>query len=302
MLQLSNGLIRLRIKAGRMFDQFKESIKVKSYTLRFNILSIFVMLLIISMTSLIALMYVRATNNITFFAFDLMKQISTNAFVNIDTEFNDIEVKNKAVAKVIASGVISLDIANNQEMVRYARHILEHEGSLFPILKKFFWADEKGNVVFARKMKDGGIETEIIYHMNNKTYHRYIYKNQLNDTYKIVDAPETNYNPTTRYWYIQAVQSKKTTWIDIYNYYFTQDLGISVVTPVISKDDKILGVIKFDIGVEFIRKLVEDIKFSKNSVVFIVSKAGKLIAYPKVVQYKNKEIMNIHQSKIVHGL
>lgn len=280
-----------------MLNRLIEFIKVKSYTLRFSILSIFVILLIISMTSLIWLMYVRATNNMIFFAFDLMKQISSNVFSNIDKEFNDIEQKNKAVAKVINSGVIDLhtNVLSNQEMVRYANHVLENEGSLFPILKNFFWADQYGNIVLAGKSKTGSIRTETIYHINNKTYHNYFEKIPLSDVFKITEAPPTNYDPRLRPWYIEAVKNRKTNWIDVYHYYFSNALGVSVVTPVISKDKKIIGVIKFDIGLEHIRKLIENIKFSRNGVIFIITKAGKLLAFPYLVQYKNKDIMNIHQ-------
>lgn len=278
-----------------MFNQFKEFIQLKSYTLRFSILSIFVILLIISMTSLIWLMYVRATNNITFFAFDLMKQVSTNVFTNIDHEFDAVEKKNKSAAIVLSSDVIDLNVIKNNEIYSYANHILENEGPLFPLLKNLVWVDPKGNVVIANKKKDGSIGLEEIYYYKNTTYHHFIYKNSLTNTFKLVDAPSTNYDPMKRPWYIETIKNRKTTWLDVYHYYFTHELGISVVTPAISKDGKILGMIKFDIGLEFIRKLIEDVKFSPHGVIFIVTKSGKLIAYPHIIQYKNKEVMNIHQ-------
>jgi len=278
-----------------MFNQIKAYFKLKSYTLRFSILSIFVMLLIISMTSLIWLMYVRTTNNITYFAFDLMKQISRSVFTNIDHEFDAVEKKNQSAALVLRSDVIDLNITNNTEIFNYAIHILENEGSLFPLLNNIVWTDQNGNVIIASKQKDGTITLEEIYQYNNKKYHHFIYRNTLNNTFKIVDAPPVNYNVKTRPWYIAALKNKKTTWLDVYRYYFTQELGISVVTPVITKDEKIVGVIKFDIGIEFIRKLIEDVKFSKNGIIFIVSKSGKLIAYPNIVQYKNNNVMDIHQ-------
>lgn len=278
-----------------MFNQLKNFIRLKTYTLRFSILTIFVTFLSIAMISLIGLMYIRASNNITSFAFDMMKQISSNVFSTIDNAFNSIEYKNKSVAKVIASGVIDLNTSDNEEMIQYANNVLEDESNLFPILRKFVWGDNKGNFIIASKEPNGMIVLETVYHANNKTYHRVIYKNSLNDTFKIVEKPEKNINLANILWYSEAIKQRKTIWVDVYQYYFSRELGISVATPVITKDNVLLGVIKFDASLEFLRKLVENATFSKNGVVFIVTKSNKLIAFPHVIQDKNSTLMDIHQ-------
>ena len=42
------------------------------------------------------------------------------------------------------------------------------------------------------------------------------------------------------------------------------------------------------------RKLVESIYLSKHSVIFLVSNDGKIIAFPTISQYQNKDLMHIH--------
>ncbi len=278
-----------------MLSKLREFIKSRTYTLRFSILSIFVIFLSISMLSLIGLMYIKATTNITTFAFDMMKQISSRILHDINQDFTNIELENKSAADIIESGVVDLNASNNEEMLKYANIILHDEGPLLHILKKFAWVDKNNNVVLASKDPNGSITLELVYHANNKIHHHYIYQHPTGKVFKIVDHPEAVINFTIRPWYSAAIKNKKTTWVDVYKYYFSRELGISVATPVISEHGDILGVIKFDISLEFLRKLVEDARFSKNGVVFIVTQSNNLIAFPHIIQDKNNVIMNIHQ-------
>ena len=95
-----------------------------------------------------------------------------------------------------------------------------------------------------------------------------------------------------RPWYIAAKNAGKTIWTDVF---INKEgfLNISVATPIYKKN-KLYGVYALDIRLDFLRHFIESIKVSKNSLIYIVTRQGKIVAFPNLEQFRHDELMDIH--------
>lgn len=274
-----------------MLDFLIQRSKKFVVTLRFSILAIFVTLFILSMVVLITVTHVRFVQSIARLSFSLMQQASSNAFNQIQNALQNAEVKSRSTAQLIKLGIV--DPNNETELSSFIANLMKNEISLFPSVKSIFWGDVSGNFTMAERISNGDIQLEIIHRTKTPLTHTFITMNSLGKILQVTHSNDFTYDPRNRPWFLAAKAAKKTVWLEVYQYRVTGFLGTSVATPVLNSDGNLVGVVNLQLRLDKLRNLVEQTKISEHSVVFILSNKGKLIAFPRLVQFNRQSLFNI---------
>ncbi len=269
-----------------------KKLKPSGVTLRFSILSIFIILFLLSMLSLILLTHIRFTQSMTTLAFDLMDNASASIFQQIYDEIKDVEVKSNATAELIKSGVINPE--DKPKFVAYTVNLLQQEMEIFPIVQSIIWGDEFGNFIMANRQDNGSIYSEIIDRASTPPTRTFIDRDIFGNLIRTSHSTDLSYDPRSRVWYTSAKKSGNATWLDIYPYGLTGFLGTSVSTPAYNAQKQLIGVITFNVRLDYLLHLVENTHFSQHGLIYIIDQDGKLVAFPGISQHKNKTLMSIH--------
>ncbi len=278
-----------------MFDFLIQWSRKVMVTLRFSILTIFVTLFVLSMLVLITISHIRFVQSMERLSFVLMQQASTNAFNQIQNRIQNAEMKSRSVAQLIKLSVV--DFRNDTELVSYTVNFMKNEIGLFSGIQAIAWGDVLGDFVMAEKKQDGKIQSEIIERSKKPPYHTSILQDANGKIIQSKSTADFSYDPRKRPWYIAAETAKKPVWLGIYFYQLTGHQGTGVSTPVFKNDGSLLGVVNLQIRLDNLQHLVERIKVSAHSVVFIISEKGKLIAFPKLDLLNRPTLLNIKDLK-----
>ncbi|MGH1352678.1 MAG: cache domain-containing protein [Methyloligellaceae bacterium] len=87
-----------------------------------------------------------------------------------------------------------------------------------------------------------------------------------------------HFDSRTRPWFKKAVLHKGPIWTEVYPFFLEKTLGITAARPLYGKDGQFLGVISTDILLSTFHSVLEELKPTDLSELFIVEKDGTLIA------------------------
>ncbi|HSW94486.1 MAG TPA: adenylate/guanylate cyclase domain-containing protein [Gammaproteobacteria bacterium] len=262
-----------------MLKFLKRRLKTWMVTLRFSILSIFVALFISSILTLITITHVRFVDSMERLSFSLMQQASTTAFNQVQNLVRNAELKSYTVAQLITLGVVNFQ--NDAELFSYMTHFIKNEIGQHSGIQVIAWGDASGSFIMSERKENGTIYSEIIERDKKPPYHKSFTQNIEGKVIAQTSTNDFSYDPRNRPWYIAAMTVKKPIWLGVYYYILTGHQGSGVSTPVFDKNGKLQGVVTFQIRLDNLQRLVERTQVSKNSLVFIVSTEGKVIAFPK---------------------
>jgi len=119
---------------------------------------------------------------------------------------------------------------------------------------------------------------------NPDVMHAYVgTKNKDMYIYPNVDLPE-GFDPTSRPWYQDAVNTKKVTWTSPYIDSGTGKLVVSVASPVYNKKNHgdFVGVLALDISLEKLTELVNSIKIGQEGNASLVDANGNILIHPTI--------------------
>lgn len=278
-----------------MFNFLSQRFKTWMVTLRFSILSIFVVLFVASILTLITITHVRFVDSMKRLSFSLMQQASTTAFNQVQNLVKNAELKSYTVAQLITLGVVNFQ--NDAELFSYMTHFIKNEIGQHSGIQTIAWGDASGNFIMSERKENGTIYSEIIDHDKKPPYHKSFTQNAEGKIIAQTSSNDFSYDPRKRPWYTAAVNATKPIWLGVYYYILTGHQGSGVSTPVFNKHGKLQGVVTFQIRLDNLERLVERVKVSKNSLVFIISAQGKVIAFPKENLLDRKELFNVSELK-----
>lgn len=249
-----------------MIRYFYERTKHILVTLRFSILSIFISLFALSMLTLMGFTYQRALFTMSYVALKLMHQASTMVLFEVQNELNHAAAVSQLSAKLIGSGIVQP--AHISELQHY-------ESSLLPPSSKNISENPASHFILVPEENN----------KNSPLIQRYVDNNSHHLTSKHDD-------PYQRPWYIAAKKAGETVWTDVFinQYGF---LNISVATPVY-KNKELYGVYALDMRLDFLRHFIENINVTKHAIIYIVTRQGKIIAFPQLEQFRNNNLLDIH--------
>ena len=133
---------------------------------------------------------------------------------------------------------------------------------------------ETGKYIGA-KMRD---DQSIIIELANSTKDLQTWETNAEAELLKPSGTKQNYEPRIRPWYQSAVAAKQPVWSDIYVYFVTKTLGISINQPVYDNQGHLLAVTSIDLSLLDISNFLKRLKIGKTGKTFIMERSGTLIA------------------------
>lgn len=96
--------------------------------------------------------------------------------------------------------------------------------------------------------------------------------------YPELELPE-DYDPTSRIWYTNAIETKKFTWSEPYIDALSNAAIISLSVPVY-KDNELLGVMSVDLKFDSMIQEIKDTKLGSGGYIYITDQNGTIIMHP----------------------
>ncbi|MBP7283652.1 MAG: Cache 3/Cache 2 fusion domain-containing protein [Leptospiraceae bacterium] len=278
--QKKSGFIN---KAIKKFNQ--SSFEIIFFSLTF---------LVLSVMAVTAFSYYKNSRAILSLTEDLIDQIN-NRVIQKTTSYLFTAVDMTELSSKVA-GEGSKTLLDNPGLNSLMINIL----ILHPQLTMFNIGNERGDFLQQKRMNDGTIATKTIDRSKKEPIVKWKYRNDIGQIIK-EEITQEKYDPRERPWYIGAKEKytsdekKKLFWSDVYIFNTGKIPGITASAPVLA-DGKLMGIFGLDIPLieisnflEDLRKEIQDKKFGKTAIAFIVNSKGDLVAYPDVTQPMIKE-------------
>jgi len=278
-----------------MPDPITKKSKYRTFSLRFFILFIFTISTIVILGTFWFVAHSRFLSKMTKISYELMETASTSAYNQILNQMKNTETVCKSAAYLFQQNVIDHNSIN--EMVIFTSNIFLKETTLFPSVYSVFWGGKNGTFVMAEREDDGSITSEIINRYVSPPIRTIIFRKPDGQIKNFTTSNDLTFDPRISSWYEAVEKTKKTVWLDVYPYRYTGHLSISVSSPVFNNINELEGVINLTVRLDYLRRLIEQTTISDNGVLFIVTKSGKLVAYPHFTQYRNSSLADIHTLK-----
>jgi adenylate cyclase len=280
-----------------MFRQLKELIRQGVVTFRFSILSIFSTMFLISVLLLIAITYYAFAATISYATFKMMQDASDSVNQKIIGQIEGAISLTKYSASLIQSNIIPY--RDLDKMRDNLDNIISVGAKNISSVNSAIWVDEAGTFIVAHKFGDNGQRTiELINRYQKPVSRTIITQNLQGKTTSQVLTNNITVDQRTRPWYISTKQAMKPIVTDFfqYNYFDYKVQGIDVTAPVTNNKGELIGVLGLYMRIDRLQHLLEKISVSPNSVIFIATNSGEVLAYPHLNQY-NKSLLNINQLK-----
>ena len=131
-----------------------------------------------------------------------------------------------------------------------------------PEYTNFYFGDEKGTFVMAKRMPDGTLSFRFLFHQGGAIQSSWFHKNpQWKDQFPESEtlSEETGYDPRKRPWYQAARAGRKAVWTDVYVFASDGQPGITCSVPTLDKDGKLSGVLGIDMNVASLSQFMNQI-------------------------------------------
>lgn len=179
----------------------------------------------------------------------LVTQINANA-----VQFNTIDLQNAAILE---------------------RHLWQ-QMRVFDSLQPIAFGSEQGTIHSVDRMSDGSLVIRVIDASTNGQYHTYSVDQQGNRD-RLLQV-STTFDPRTRPWYVEAVQTGQPTWTDVYPYFSSMGLAISATRPLYDQTGQLLGVTNATLSLAELGNFLSNLKIGRFGQTFIMERSGNLIA------------------------
>lgn len=246
-------------------------------TLRRNILTTFVSLLIITVLSITVPMYYRSSRSMLELSDDLIKQVSQAVIEKT------VNYMNPALSLVkMSSRFIQMEFVSSPDELFEASLI--DVMNTYPHLFIFEFGDENGNFIMQMRMPDGTISTKVIDRTSSPPIVTWKFEDISGGVVRTVTSTDEKYDPRVEPWYVKAKKNKELSWTDVYLLFSDKKPGITASYPIIDRSGKFIGVVGLEIELAVLSNFLKSLKVRKNGVAFIVDKKNQLIAYPDIQQ------------------
>ncbi len=234
-------------------------------TLRRNILTTFVSLLIITVLSITVPMYYRSSRSMLELSDDLIKQVSQAVIEKT------VNYMNPALSLVkMSSRFIQMEFVSSPDELFEASLI--DVMNTYPHLFIFEFGDENGNFIMQMRMPDGTISTKVIDRTSSPPIVTWKFEDISGGVVRTVTSTDEKYDPRVEPWYVKAKKNKELSWTDVYLLFSDKKPGITASYPIIDRSGKFIGVVGLEIELAVLSNFLKSLKVRKNGVAFIVDK------------------------------
>lgn len=256
--------------------------------LRFDILTLFLTLFIVSVTIIISFSHEKNAREIMEFSKGTIQRVASIIDEKVECLVSQLEQMPTFVAGVLGDyGDIT---PKNTPLVSFMLTAVK----AFPNLHALFLGTPEGNFIEAidltliehthfltdtSKPLPQGIAyaLRVIEYSQTPPLETWYYKDaSLNNTITKESFP-THFDPRVRPWYKEAEKTGQLVWADTYHYDPTGNAGIAVAMPIFNKKKEIIAVVGADLPLVILSHFLASQKIGKNGRAFILNQSGNMI-------------------------
>ncbi len=247
------------------------------------ILTAFVFLLTAAVLPVLLLSYYEDKDIISTLGNDLIAQISGAAIERTSNYFLPASTVVQMSSRLAELGAVSFDDYRQKEM--YTLGVLKS----YPQISMFYFADEQGNYVHARRLADGSMESQTIRASASPPANSFVHRDTAFRVTGTDESNEIDYDPRVRPWYIGAKKTGTNFWTEVYISASTGNPAVTSSHPVFDADGKLTGVWGMDIELDEISDFLKMQKIGKTGIELIINQRGEIVAYPGLSSIIRKE-------------
>ena len=274
------------------------SIKIPTHSLRVNILTAFLTLLIITSLAIIFYSYQKNSEMIIRFARNEMEIVSDLVVTKTMTFLDDAQGASKLGSSLVnrLSGV-SLQ---NRNLINYMFATIRH----YPYFLNYYVGTVDGTFLMITRLATSDIhppkgsryQIRFIDPQNPEDKETWIYLDADGKELGIVYHEKTGYDPRTRPWYIKPRQENlqhpsypirieesilsKPSWSGIYIFQDLKRAGITISEVIYDKEGNFIGVMGTDLELDGISEFWGERKIGKTGTEIILTPEGEIVASP----------------------
>lgn len=255
-------------------------------TLRVDILTLFLSLFIVSFSFIIFFTYIKHKSSIEAFSLGTVSRASSVILEKVEALVLDA----KRIPWITDSILWNIkDIsADNEDLILYLLRVVQVESNFSHI----FVSSTEGNFIGASDLR---YSTQHNYMTNNRqslpsnarfslffvdkakgpNKNTWIYFDENLQPICSEEYVGDAYDPRQRPWYIGAMQAKGAYWTNVYSFYATGDMGISVSQPLYDKSGNIIGVTGVDLTFTLLSEFLNEQKVGESGHVFLLDNEGE---------------------------
>lgn len=205
---------------------------------------------------------------------DVASQLRDEVTARILQHLADYVETPQLVTQINANAVQfkTIDLQNAASLERHLWQQMRVFNSLQPIA----FGSEQGTIHSVDRVSDGSLVIRAIDASTNGQYHTYSVDQQGNRD-RLLQV-NTNFDPRTRPWYVEAVQTGQPTWTDVYPYFSSMGLAISAARPFYNQTGQLLGVTNATLSLAELGNFLSSLKIGRSGQTFIMERSGNLIA------------------------
>lgn len=255
-----------------MFNDLLYKIKTVIVTLRFSILSVFIILFVITLSMLVSIFYFHMFKIVERAGMLLLNEVSYSVQDELYAQLKPEELEAQLTVRNVRHGVI--DVNNQTELTAYMVHMLKE----LPLAQGAFWGGMQGNFAYVRKAPRGQFSAEFINREAKPPIDQHLLLDSKHNILKQT-VSSLDFDPRTRPWFTEAISKKQTIWTDIYLIERgSATLGVTVATPAVDDNGYLQGVFGIDVGLDYLSRYLSQLKVGEHGEIFIVDQHGKIIA------------------------
>ncbi len=274
------------------FTTFLRNIFIKmlrNRNLRFDILSSFFILQVLTATSIIYYTYIHNAETMVDFSFKMIEDTSQAKVYRITSRFQSVQSDIQMGAYIIRD-ITDINI-NNKILLDYCVAVVKNN----PFLESVFIATQTGIFFQVKKLSPGSTyrsspnkllpkraayAVRVVERNAASGTEVWNYLDQDSNILEREQLPQfqVTYDPRVRDWYQRAMQTRSNSWSDIYIFSTTKEPGIANSYPLQSNQGKEFGVIGADIPLNGLKEILKDIQF--KGICLILTSKGELVATP----------------------
>lgn len=262
---------------------------MRNRNLRFDILSSFFILQVLTASSIIYYTYNHNSSTMVDFSLKMINDASQSKINNVINRLETVQSHVQMGSYIIRD--ISDITINNKILLDYCIAVVKNN----PFLESVFIGTETGLFFQVKRMPPGSTyrsspskllpkratyAVRILSRSQRGVMEVWNYLDQDSNILESEQIPQSQvtFDPRVRDWYQRAMQTRSNSWSDIYIFSTTKQPGISNSYPLQNGDGREFGVIGSDIPLDGFKEILQDAHF--DGISMILTKKGEVIASP----------------------
>lgn len=248
---------------------------LSSRTLRVDILSAFIALLLVTVLTIAVFTHQRNRRAILHLSGNLIEQTADATLRQAGSYLEPAAAMAEVGARVATAtfatdgDTADLQAAVIKILISYPQFAMVNVG------------DEHGNFLMPKKLPDGTLAIKRIRRTATPPTVTWDYMDAEGRIVRSETSAEIDYDPRERAWYTGAGQVRGRHWTDTYIFFTDRRPGITASYPTFGSDGRLLGVVGVDIELATLSEFLAGLDVGRNGVAFILNANGEVVAYPQ---------------------